>query len=247
MIPHNLEKWQKQLEGAPPEEILAWAVDTFGEDVTLASAMGPEAQVLTSLIAKEKLPITVFTLDTGRLFDETYALIAETEDKFDIRIKMFAPRHQEVEELVNREGINLFRQSLEHRKSCCGVRKVSPLRRALSGKKAWMTGLRREQATTRGNLQVVDWDEAHGLIKINPMIDWSENQVWRTIRENDIPYNSLVNRGFTSIGCAPCTRAVKPGEDIRAGRWWWETPEQKECGIHVVNGQVVRNRTAVPA
>jgi len=247
MIPHNLKKWQKELAGAPAEEILAWAADQFDDEVTLASAMGPEAQVLTHIIARDSLPISVFTLDTGRLFDETYALIAQTEDRYDLRIRMYAPRRQEVEELVKEEGTNLFRLGPDQRKSCCAVRKVSPLRRALAGKRAWMTGLRREQAESRGHMQAVSWDEAHGLIKINPMIDWTERQVWTMIRDYDIPYNALVNRGFASIGCAPCTRAIKPGEDIRAGRWWWETAEQKECGLHVVNGAIVRARQAVPA
>ncbi len=243
----QINRWNRELEGASPLEILTWAADQFGEDVTLASAMGLEAQVLTHLIAKHDLPISVFTLDTGRLFDETYALIAETEARFGIRIKMFAPRHEDVEELVNAGGTNLFRQSLESRKQCCTVRKVYPLSRALEGKKAWMAGLRRDQSVTRNDLRVVDWDDAHGLVKINPMLEWTEREVWNYIHENDVPYNLLLNRGFASIGCAPCTRAIRPGEDIRAGRWWWEEAENKECGIHLVNGKVMRSREAIPA
>lgn len=243
----QINRWQRELEGASPLEILTWAADQFGEDVTLASAMGLEAQVLTHLIAKNNLPISIFTLDTGRLFDETYALIAETEARFDIRIKMFAPRHEDVEELVNAGGTNLFRQSLESRKQCCAVRKVYPLGRALEGKQAWMAGLRRDQSVTRTDLRVVDWDEAHGLVKINPMLEWTEREVWNYIHENEVPYNLLLNRGFASIGCAPCTRAIRPGEDIRAGRWWWEEAENKECGIHLVNGKVMRTREAIPA
>lgn len=238
MTPFPIERWQRELADATPLEVLRWAAQTFGERITLASALGLEAQVMTHLISENKLPIEIFTLDTGRLFGETYALMAQTESRYDMRFKIYFPDRGEVEALVNDAGTNLFRESLEKRQSCCAVRKVNPLKRALEGKDAWITGLRSEQSVTRQDLQVVSWDENHGMVKINPLLHWTEKDVWTFIHAQSVPYNALMDRGFASIGCAPCTRAIEPGEDVRAGRWWWEDPEHKECGIHVAASSI---------
>jgi phosphoadenosine phosphosulfate reductase len=208
-----------------------------------ASSLGAEDQVLIDLIAREQIAIDLFSLDTGRLPAETYELLAETETRYNIRFKVYYPRHDLIENYVGQHGINGFYRSVELRKACCEVRKVEPLRRALEGKKAWITGLRAEQAATRGNLKTMSYDQANGLVKFNPLADWSETEVWTYIRINSVPYNVLHNRGYPSIGCAPCTRAVAPGDDIRSGRWWWETPETKECGLHLVDGKLHRSRS----
>ncbi|MFW5717944.1 MAG: phosphoadenylyl-sulfate reductase [Spirochaetota bacterium] len=216
--------------------LLSWAVSTFGSRVTLASSLGAEDQVLVHMIAAAELEIRVFTLDTGRMFDESYALIDRTREELGVSIRPYLPDATAVEEMVAEHGINLFYRSVELRKRCCHVRKVEPLRRALAGKEAWITGLRRTQSVTRAGLRPIEWDEQNALYKINPLADWTEQQVWDYLRTNDVPYNALHDRGFPSIGCAPCTRAVKPGEDPRSGRWWWERPEHRECGLHVKEG-----------
>lgn len=198
----------------------------------LATSFGAEDQVLTDLIARHARGIGLFSLDTGRLPEETHRVARETADRYNVRIQVYYPRTDAVEVLVNRHGPNAFYDSVELRKACCDVRKVEPLRRALAGKKAWVTGLRREQAPTRRDLSAVEHDAVHGIAKFNPLIDWTVEDVWAYIRAYEIPYNALHDRNYPSIGCAPCTRAVQPGEDIRAGRWWWESPESKECGLH---------------
>ena len=245
MTPLEHESWNAYLANLSPREILHWAVTQFGDGLTMATALGLEAQILTHLIAEMRLPVPIFTLDTGRLFDETHALIAETEARYGVRIKTYHPHHEEVERLVNDGGTNLFRESPDQRKRCCEVRKVNPLHRALAGKKAWITGLRGDQSETRSEMNLVQWDAKHGLVKINPLFNWNENEVWDFIHSHQVPYNALLNRGFSSIGCAPCTRAIRPGEDSRAGRWWWEESSQKECGIHIVNGRVTRVRQPI--
>lgn len=174
----------------------------------------------------------IFTLDTGRIFPETYSLIERTNAKFGIRMEVLFPDYRLVEQMVARGGINLFYDSIESRKECCRVRKIEPLERAFKGLKVWVCGLRREQSVTREAMQAVEWDAGHGMIKLNPLIEWSEAQTWEYIRARGVPYNKLHDKGFPSIGCQPCTRAIEPGEDLRAGRWWWESPEQKECGLH---------------
>jgi phosphoadenosine phosphosulfate reductase len=184
------------------------------------------------MIASLKLPIRIFTLDTGRLFPETYDLIDRTSAKYGISIEICFPDYRQVEKMVSEKGINLFYESIDNRKLCCGIRKSEPLARALNGCSAWITGLRKQQSVTRHNMQTAEWDELHGLIKINPLIVWSEAEVKEYVAKHKIPYNTLHDKGFPSIGCQPCTRAVAPGEDIRAGRWWWEQPDQKECGLH---------------
>ena len=199
-----------------------------------ASSFGAEDMVLTDLIAREFPGIEIFTLDTGRLPLETQQLLATTSARYRVAPKVYTPDAAAVENYVSTLGRDAFYASIDNRKLCCGIRKVEPLKRALAGKKAWLTGLRREQAASRQNLGESEFDETHGLTKFNPLIDWSSEDVWAYIRANDVPYNALHDRGYPSIGCEPCTRAVKPGEDARAGRWWWEGKQgQQECGLHV--------------
>ena len=174
----------------------------------------------------------IFTLDTGRLFPETYQLIDKTNLTYGIQLEVFFPDYREVQRMVREEGINLFYNSIESRHRCCQIRKLEPLSRAFQGLDAWICGLRREQSVTRQDMQVVEWDEMHGLIKVNPLISWTEQQVWDYIRQHHVPYNKLHDKGYPSIGCEPCTRAIQPGEDVRAGRWWWESPDHRECGLH---------------
>jgi len=198
-----------------------------------ASSLGAEDQVLTDLIVRSGLPITIFSLDTGRLPTETYDLIAAVEKHYGIKLKLYYPKHEAVEQYVRTEGINGFYQSVEQRKSCCHVRKVEPLQRALAGNKAWITGLRAEQATTRKSLPIREFDANNALEKFSPLTDWTEKEVWAYLRLHGVPYNALHDQHYPSIGCAPCTRAIAAGEDVRAGRWWWENPETKECGLHI--------------
>jgi len=228
----TLETWQAELAGKSPGAILAWAAERFPGRIRFATSLGLEDQVLTDMIARAGLPIPLFTLDTGRLFQETYELIERTQSRYGIPIEICFPDAEEVRSMVHKHGINLFRQSVELRKMCCGVRKIHPMRKALAGMDAGAVGLRREQAVTRTELRAVDWDAGNGLVKISPLIDWNERQVREYIAAHGVPYNPLHDQGFPSIGCACCTRAVAPGEDIRAGRWWWEQPEHKECGLH---------------
>ena len=198
----------------------------------LASSFGAEDMVLVDLIARNALPIGIFTLDTGRLPEQTLALIDRVRDRYVLPVDVFSPDAARLEPFVRMNGVNAFYQSVDLRKSCCAIRKTEPLARALAGKKAWITGLRREQSITRSDVPYEDFDAEHGLAKFNPLVDWTEQDVWDYIRARDVPYNTLHDQGYPSIGCAPCTRAVEPGEDVRAGRWWWENPEQKECGLH---------------
>jgi phosphoadenosine phosphosulfate reductase len=201
--------------------------------VVFANSLGAEDMVLTDLIARHQPDIQMFSLDTGRLPKETYDLIAEVGKRYAIQLKVYFPDSKLTEEYVEKYGINGFYDSVESRKACCFARKVEPLRRALKGKDAWITGMRRDQAVTRGTLEVSSFDADNGLQKINPLLDWTNNEVWAYIREHDVPYNRLHDQFYPSIGCAPCTRSITVGEDIRAGRWWWENPENKECGLHV--------------
>ena len=201
--------------------------------ITLANSLGAEDMVLTDLIARDRLAIEVFSLDTGRLPLETYALMAQVQAHYGLKLKLFYPRHESVEDFTREHGINGFYDSVALRKACCHARKVEPLGRALAGKAAWITGLRAEQSSTRQALPKREFDAGNGLVKLNPLAEWSEKEVWAYIRLNAVPYNALHDQFYPSIGCAPCTRAISPGEDVRAGRWWWENPETKECGLHV--------------
>lgn len=198
-----------------------------------ANSLGAEDMVLTDLIVGDKLSIEIFSLDTGRLPLETYDLIAEVKKHYGLALKLYYPRHDLVEAWTRENGINAFYESVDLRKGCCYVRKVEPLRRALAGQKAWITGMRAQQSATRDGLPLQAFDEGNGLEKFNPLADWSEKEVWAYIKQNGVPYNALHDKFYPSIGCAPCTRSVTPGEDIRSGRWWWENPESKECGLHV--------------
>jgi phosphoadenosine phosphosulfate reductase len=201
--------------------------------ITFANSFGAEDMVLTDIIICEKLAIEIFSLDTGRLPAETYTLMAEVESTYNTKLKVYFPKHEVVEQYVQTKGINAFYESIDLRKACCHMRKVEPLQRALNGKQAWITGMRAEQATTRANLPVQEFDEGNNLEKFNPLSDWAEQEVWAYIRLHEVPYNKLHDAFYPSIGCAPCTRAVAIGEDVRAGRWWWEDPTSKECGLHV--------------
>ena len=217
------------------EAVKALLADIAGNwsPATFANSLGAEDMVLTDLIVKAKLPIEIFSLDTGRLPLETYDLMAAVQKHYDLKLKVFFPQSGAVENYVRQHGINGFYDSVDLRKACCHARKVEPLKRALAGKKAWITGLRAQQATTRVGLPFREFDEGNGLEKFNPLSDWSEKEVWTYIKQNAVPYNALHDKFYPSIGCAPCTRAISPGEDVRAGRWWWENPESKECGLHV--------------
>ena len=201
--------------------------------ISFANSFGAEDMVLTDIIMREKLAIEIFSLDTGRLPVETYSLIAEAESAYKTKLKVYFPKHEVVEQYVQTKGINAFYESIDLRKACCHMRKVEPLQRALNGKQAWITGMRAEQATTRANLPIQEFDEGNKLEKFNPLSDWTEQEVWAYIRLHEVPYNKLHDAFYPSIGCAPCTRAVAIGEDVRAGRWWWEDPTSKECGLHV--------------
>lgn len=204
--------------------------------VAFANSLGAEDMVLTDLIVKAGLPIEIFSLDTGRLPPETYDLMAAANTKYSLKLKIYFPQPEEVESYVRNHGINAFYDSVTLRKACCHARKVEPLKRALAGKRAWITGLRAQQAATRDGLPFQEYDEGNGLEKFNPLADWSEKEVWTYIKQNAVPYNALHDKFYPSIGCAPCTRAISPGENIRSGRWWWESPESKECGLHVKAG-----------
>ncbi len=227
----TIKSLQAKLASASAEEILAQAVEFLDKPV-FATSLGQEDQVIIDLIAKGNHDLRIFTLDTGRLFPETYDLIAATEQKYGLNIQVAFPDAGEVEQMVDKEGINLFRHSIALRKRCCDVRKIHPLKRLLSASDGWICGLRREQSPTRTEMHAVEWDEGNSIPKFNPLIDWTLADVQRYLKANNVPCNPLHDQGFASIGCACCTRAIQPGEDIRAGRWWWETPEQKECGLH---------------
>jgi phosphoadenosine phosphosulfate reductase len=205
-----------------------------------ASSLAAEDMVLTDMILRAKLPISIFTLETGRLHQETLGVLDRIKEKYGHEIALYKPEPEAIDAYVKRNGLNAFYDSIDMRKECCRIRKVEPLNRALAGNKAWVTGQRRAQSTTRAALDVQEHDDAHGMTKFNPLAAWSEEDVWNYIRANDVPYNPLHDKGYPSIGCEPCTRAIQPGEDVRAGRWWWENPETKECGLHVVDGKLIR-------
>ncbi len=231
----NIDQLNETLKGKTPQELINFFVENYAGAVALSSSLSIEDQVLTDMVVNAD-PKTekcrIFTLDTGRLFPETYSLIEKTNMCYGIKIEVMFPQSDAVEQMVKEEGVNLFYKGIESRKRCCGVRKMEPLRRAFSGLKVWICGLRKEQSITRADMKAIEWDEGNQLIKVNPLIDWTEAETWEYIKSKGVPYNVLHERGFLSIGCQPCTRAVEEGEDIRAGRWWWENPEQKECGLH---------------
>ena len=239
----DITGWIQELETKSAHEVLVWALERFHPRISFTSSFGVEDVVVIDMLARIRKDVRVFTLDTGRLHEETYEVMERIRVRYGITIESYLPDRQRVEGLEREKGLYSFRESIENRKECCRIRKVEPLGRALEGLEAWISGLRRDQAITRGTIAKLEADEAHpGLLKVNPIADWSLDQVWDYVRENDIPYNALHDRGFPSIGCSPCTRAVAPGEDVRAGRWWWEQPDQKECGLHVTHPAVAPRR-----
>lgn len=229
-----IEQLHQLIKNKSPEAVIANLKQLVPEDeITFSTSFGLEDQAITHIIQAEQSKIKLFTLDTGRLFPETYSTWSSTLERYKVNISAFYPDENELSEFVTANGPNAFYQSLDFRKQCCFIRKVVPLKKALAGNKIWITGLRAEQSADRANATAVEWDEANRIIKYHPILDWSWEQTYAYIQKHNIPYNPLHDKGFVSIGCAPCTRAVKPGEDFRAGRWWWEDASKKECGLHI--------------
>lgn len=240
----DLATQQAQLQGKSAQEVLAWGLTEFDTQISLASSFGAEDMVLIDMVAEIRPDAKVFTLDTGRLPAETYDLIAKVQQKYpQLQLQIMFPQTEAVQEMVQTKGINLFYDSIENRKLCCYLRKIEPLNRALVGLKAWITGIRRDQTSSRNDMQVLELDKE--IYKLNPLIDWKEERVWEYLRSRNIPYNALHDRNYPSIGCAPCTRAIAANEDPRAGRWWWEM-DNKECGLHVnAEGKLVPAKSTV--
>lgn len=222
----------QEIERSSLPEAVSLVADLFPGKVVFSSSLGQEDQVLTDIIFKNNLPVKIFTIDTGRLFNETYELLDKTTARYKKQIQVYFPEAADVETFVATKGINSFYESVDNRKECCHIRKVKPLNRALEGAQVWITGLRAEQSENRKEMPIIEWDENRKLYKFNPLIHWTYDEVLKYIKEFNVPYNTLHDKGFISIGCAPCTRAIEPGEDARAGRWWWEA-SHKECGLHV--------------
>lgn len=227
----NITNIEEKTAGLTIQEALVYLSEQFPGQVAFSTSLGQEDQVLTDFIFSNNIPVRIFSIDTGRLFNETYELIQITEQKYGKKMEVLFPVSNEVEGLVQQHGINCFYDSVDLRKKCCHVRKVQPLRRGLAGMKVWVTGLRASQSENRHELKKLSWDTNYQLIKYNPLLDWSLEQVNEYLNKNNVPFNPLHRKGFVSIGCAPCTRAISEGEDLRAGRWWWED-SKKECGLH---------------
>lgn len=235
-IRERISDIQESLENEPAETVIKWALENFGDRVAVASSFGADDVVLIDMAVRINPEVRVFTLDTGRLPYETYDVMDRIKDKYGIKIEVCFPDKNSIRRMVEAEGFNLFYKGIESRQLCCRVRKVEPLKEKLRELDAWVCGLRRDQAVTRTDVKKVEIDAFSGnIFKVNPLTDWNEELVWEYIKKNDVPYNKLHDKNYPSIGCAPCTRAVNPGEDIRAGRWWWENPEMKECGLHKRN------------
>ncbi len=229
---NNLLSLQQYIAGLSIPEALQKLAEAFPGQLTFSTSFSYEDQVLTDYISRS-VPVSIFTLDTGRLFPETYSVWSRTLEKYGIAINAFYPDKEAIQTFVTSNGPNSFYESVALRQQCCHIRKVVPLKKALQGKAVWVTGLRAQHSTNRSDLQLLEWDEGNQLIKYNPLLHWTTDEVKEYINEHNVPYNSLHDKGFVSIGCAPCTRAIKPGEDFRAGRWWWEDASKKECGLHV--------------
>ncbi len=221
-----------EIQGLDELEVLRLLAVKFAGKVTFSTSFSFEDQTITHQLLSNKLPVSIFTLDTGRLFAETYSVWSSTLSRYGTPIKAYYPQAVSLESFVELNGPNAFYESIENRKACCHIRKVEPLKRALAGNEIWITGLRAEHSAARHDLQQLEWDETNQIIKYHPILHWSTEDVKKYIKEHNIPYNPLHDKGFVSIGCAPCTRAIRPGEDFRAGRWWWEDADKKECGLH---------------
>lgn len=228
----------QSIENSSLQDALQQVAALFPGEVVFSSSLGQEDQLLTDIIFKNDLPIKIFTIDTGRLFNETYELLDRTTARYKNTVQVYFPEAADVEEFVVNKGINSFYESVDNRKECCFIRKVKPLNRALAGAKVWITGLRAEQSGNRKDMPMIEWDEQRKLYKFNPLIHWTYDEMIDYLSVNNVPYNRLHDKGFISIGCAPCTRAIEPGEDARAGRWWWEI-SQKECGLHSNNAAAI--------
>lgn len=232
----DLELLNNEYKDKSPFEIIKYIYDKIGASrVVLASSLSIEDQLLTDILLKIDSKARIFFIDTGRHFQSTYDLMERTMRRYHFNYEVYTPESQDLEPLIRKYGPNLFYQSVDLRKKCCEIRKVKPLKRVLATVDGWICGLRREQSVTRENINIFEWDYIHSIYKINPIAFWTEDMVWEYIKKENIPYNSLYDKGFRSIGCQPCTRAVKPGEDVRSGRWWWEDPDKKECGLHIQN------------
>ncbi|MBE0513977.1 phosphoadenylyl-sulfate reductase [Sulfurimonas sp.] len=229
----KIEKLNAEFKHLDAKSSLEHFLKVYRGKIALSSSFGAEDQVLSDMILKIDSDARIFTLDTGRLPQQTYDVMDRTNLKYKTKIRAYFPESRDIEKLYYKQGANGFYDSLENRKECCYVRKIAPLKRALNGVEVWITGLRAEQSQTREEMQMLEWDESNGVIKLNPLILWKESDVWSYIRENGVPYNALHDEGYPSIGCEPCTRATDVGADIRSGRWWWENPEHKECGLHI--------------
>ncbi len=230
-----IEQIKSELKGADARSIIQYIDEHFGQDAVFSTSFGIEDQVITHMIAEQKSKVSIFTLDTGRLFPETYYVWNRTLDLYKLKIKAYYPNSQSVERLLEEKGPSSFYNSVEDRKECCQIRKIEPLKRAIAGFKVWITGIRAEQSQNRDQMENVEWDEVNQIIKIHPLYNWTLKEVESYLKTNYVPYNPLHDKGFISIGCQPCTRAVQDGEDFRAGRWWWEDQSKKECGLHVTH------------
>ncbi|MGH9784395.1 MAG: phosphoadenylyl-sulfate reductase [Terriglobia bacterium] len=230
----EVQSWTEQFDSQTAEAVLAWALERFHPRIALSNSLQTEDMVVLDITWRIEPKVRVFTLDTGRLHQETYDMMDRVRDRYGISLDVLFPDAAEVQAMVQAKGLNLFYASVENRHACCGVRKVNPLRKQLAGLDAWVTGLRRDQWATRANIPKVESDAANGgILKLNPIADWTQDQLDQYVRLHDVPQHALYSNGFTSIGCLPCTRQTKPGENPRAGRWWWEQDLQKECGLHV--------------
>jgi phosphoadenosine phosphosulfate reductase len=230
-----LNELLSQVSGKSPAEAIRIVYQSHPSETVFSTSFGIEDQVITDLIAQHAVGVNIFTLDTGRLFPETYSLWSTTIEKYGLKINAFSPEADALNDFLSTHGPNSFYTSVEHRKTCCEIRKVRPLQKALAGNKIWITGIRAEQSPNRDAMKMLEWDETNQLIKFHPLMNWTYGQVKEYVAKNNVPYNPLHDRGFVSIGCAPCTRAIKEGEDFRAGRWWWEDNSKKECGLHSHN------------
>ncbi|MFZ4521856.1 MAG: phosphoadenylyl-sulfate reductase [Bacteroidales bacterium] len=228
----KVDMLNQKFQGASPEDVLSWFAVEYKGKSAFSTSLGAEDQVITYMLSQSNAGVKQFTLDTGRLFQETYDLLDITRKKYDVAIDVCFPAAEKVEEMVNAKGINLFYESIENRRLCCHIRKIEPLQKALAGMEVWITGMRRDQSVTRSATALIEWNPVYKIIKVNPLINWTIDMVWQYINLYKIPVSELHAKGFPSIGCMPCTRSVQPGEDVRSGRWWWELPEFKECGLH---------------